>query len=322
MRKVVVLSRATSGYQYEIDALKQFDDVEFIISPAVEEDDVIEAIKDAEVVLFTATKMNERVINSLEKCRLIIRYGIGYDSVDLKAAGEAGIYVCNSPCYGVYDVAEYAMALMLSCCKHIPLADKCTREGAWSPLATGKVRRLTKKTLGLVGFGRIARKVAERSAAFEMDILVYDPYVTEEDAASAGVKKVELSELIASSDFISLHSPLNDDTFHMFSDDEFKMMKKDAVLVNTGRGGLVDEKALIKALQEGEIGGAALDFLEEEPVARDNPLLTMSNVVLSPHVAWNSFEGVDDLHKEVTDNVMRFINGETPVSIVNKEFLK
>ncbi|MBQ2941611.1 MAG: C-terminal binding protein [Clostridia bacterium] len=318
---IIMFDRQGNDYSLEKETFEKAG-ATFTVTYFKDTEDFKNLVRGKDVVMFNDAAITKEIIDSMDKCKMLIRYGIGYDSVDLKAAGEAGIYVCNSPCYGVYDVAEYAMALMLSCCKHIPLADKCTREGAWSPLATGKVRRLTKKTLGLVGFGRIARKVAERSAAFEMDILVYDPYVTEEDAKAAGVKKVELSELIASSDFISLHSPLNDDTFHMFSDDEFKLMKKDAVLVNTGRGGLVDEKALIKALKEGEIGGAALDVLEEEPVAEDNPLLTMSNVVLSPHVAWNSFEGVDDLHKEVTDNVMRFINGETPVSIVNKEYLK
>lgn len=318
---IIMFDRQGNDYSLEKETFEKAG-ATFTVTYFKDTEDFKALVKGKDVVMFNDAAVTKEIIDSMDKCKMLIRYGIGYDSVDLKAAGEAGIYVCNSPCYGVYDVAEYAMALMLACCKHIPLADKCTREGAWSPLATGKVRRLTKKTLGLVGFGRIARKVAERSAAFEMDILVYDPYVTEEDAKAAGVKKVELSELIASSDFISLHSPLNDDTFHMFSDDEFKLMKKDAVLVNTGRGGLVDEKALIKALQEGEIGGAALDVLEQEPVAEDNPLLKMNNVVLSPHVAWNSFEGVDDLHAEVTNNVMRFINGETPVSIVNKEYLK
>ncbi len=279
-------------------------------------------VKGQDVILFNDAPITEEIIKSMDKCRLIIRYGIGYDNIDFKAAGEAGIIVCNAPSYGAPDVAEHTMALMISACKHIPIADKCTRTGAWSPQAVGKVRRLSGKTLGLVGFGRIARHVAKRSAAFDMNILVYDPFISEDDAKSLGATKVDLETVLRESDYISLHSPLNDHTFHMLSEDEFKMMKNDAVLVNTGRGGLVDEKALIEALKSGEIGGAALDVFEEEPISPENPLLAMDNVVLSPHVAWNSYEAVDSLHKEVTANVMRFINGEEPISIVNKDFLR
>lgn len=285
-------------------------------------DDFKSLVKGKDVILFNDAPITGEIIDSMDKCRLIIRYGIGYDNIDFKAAGEAGIMVCNAPSYGALDVAEHAMALLLSACKHIPIADKCTRTGAWSPAAVGKVRRLSGKTLGLVGFGRIARHVAKRCAAFDMNILVYDPFISEDDATSLGAKKADLETIYKESDYISLHSPLNEDTFHMLSEEAFKMMKNDAVLVNTGRGGLVDEKALIEALKAGEIGGAALDVFEEEPISNENPLLKMDNVVLSPHVAWNSYEAVDSLHQEVTANVMRFINGEEPISIVNAPYLK
>ena len=318
---IIMFDRQGNDYSLEKETFEKAG-ASFTVTYFKDTEDFKALVKGRDVIMFNDAPITKEIIDSMDNCKMIIRDGIGYDNVDLKAAGEKGIYVCNSPCYGVYDVAEYAFSLMLASCKHIPLADKCTREGAWSPLATGKVHRLLNKTLGVVGFGRIARQVAKRATAFDMNILVYDPFVSEEDAASAGVKKTDLETLIKESDFITLHSPLNDDTFHMFSKAQFKMMKNDAILINTGRGGLVDEKALIEALENGEIGGAALDVLEEEPVKPNNPLLSMSNVVLSPHVAWNSYEGVDDLHKEVTDNVMRFINGETPVSIVNKEFLK
>ncbi len=318
--KIVMLDRMGTDFTLE---KKTFRDAgaTFLVTYFQNADELKSIVHDADVLMFNDARISADIIAALDKCKMIIRYGIGYDNVDLEAAGKKGIYVCNAPSYGTYDVAEHTMALLLSVCKHIPLADKCARSGQWKADRVGKVRRLTGKTLGLIGFGRIARTVAARARAFEMDLLVYDPYVSAEDAAAAGAKLVDFPVLLESADFVTLHSPLTEETRHMMGMPQFKLMKKDAVLINTGRGGLVNENELIFALLSGEIAGAGLDVFEEEPLSPSSKLLQMENVVLTPHVAWNSFEGVDDLHKEVTDNVLRVLRGEPPINIVNQKFL-
>lgn len=318
--KIVMLDRLGNDFSQEKSVFRA-EGATFIVTYFRSADELREITHDADVLMFNDAHITKEVIAGLEKCKMIIRYGIGYDNVDLEAAGKKGIYVCNAPSYGTYDVAEHTMALLLSACKHIPLADKCARTGQWSADRVGKVRRLRGKILGLVGFGRIAREVASRARAFEMDILVYDPYQTEEAIDAFGGKKVALDTLLELSDYVTLHSPLTEETYHMIGMDQFKLMKKEAVLINTGRGDLVNENELVYALLSGEIAGAALDVFETEPLPRNNKLLEMENVVLTPHVAWNSFEGVDDLHAEVIENVVRVLHGEEPKNIVNGKYL-
>ncbi len=319
--KIVMLDRMGTDFSLEKKVFHQ-EGATFIVTYFKDADELRSIVKDADVLMFNDANISADIIEALDKCKMIIRYGIGYDNVDLEAAGKKGIYVCNAPSYGTYDVAEHTMALLLSVCKHIPLADKCARNGKWSADHVGKVRRLRGKTLGLVGFGRIARVVAARAKAFEMDILVSDPYVSAEVAAAEGAKLVDFPTLLENSDYVTLHSPLTEETHHMMGMPQFKLMKKEAVLINTGRGGLVNENELIFALLSGEIAGAALDVFESEPLSPQSKLLGMDNVVLTPHVAWNSYEGVDDLHKEVTNNVVRVLRGETPINVVNEKYLK
>lgn len=319
--KIVMLDRMGTDFSLEKKVFHE-EGATFLVTYFKDADELRSIVHDADVLMFNDANITADIIAALEKCKMIIRYGIGYDNVDLEAAGKKGIYVCNAPSYGTYDVAEHTMALLLSVCKHIPVADKCARTGKWNPEYIGKVRRLRGKTLGLVGFGRIARVVAKRARAFEMEILVSDPYLSEEDKAALGARYVDLPTLLTNSDYVTLHSPLTEETHHMLGMPQFQMMKKDAVLINTSRGGLVNENELIFALLSGEIAGAALDVFENEPLPASSKLLQMDNVVLTPHVAWNSYEGVDDLHKEVTENVVRVLHGETPINVVNKKFLK
>ncbi|MDD6308959.1 MAG: C-terminal binding protein [Clostridia bacterium] len=319
--KIVMLDRMGTDFSLE-NKIFRAEGATFIVTYFKDADDLISLTHDADVLMFNDAQITEEIIAGLDKCKMIIRYGIGFDNVDLAAAGKKGIYVCNAPSYGTYDVAEHTMALLLSVCKHIPIADKCARTGKWNAENVGKVRRLSGKTLGLVGFGRIARFVAARAKAFEMDLLVYDPFANEADVVASGATPSSLETLLKNADYVTLHAPLTEETRHMIGMTQFKLMKQDAVLINTGRGGLVNEKELIFALLSGEIGGAALDVFEEEPLPADSKLLTMENVVLTPHVAWNSYEGVVDLHKEVTDNVVRVLHGEKPINIVNQKYLR
>lgn len=318
MRRVVVLSKYTSGYQYEIEALKQFEDVEFVISPAVEEDDVIEDVKDAEVILFTATKMNERVINSLEKCKLIIRYGIGYDNVDLSAAAKRGIYVCNAPKYGVIDVAEHALSLIFATAKMTVKMNERVCSGMWGSGGMGPFLRLTGKTVGFIGFGNIGQALCKRIKGLDMNAIAYDPYVKDEVFEALGAERAELDEVLGKADFVSVHLPLNDSTRHMIGKEVFAKMKKKAILINTARGPIVNEIELIEALEAGVIGGCGLDVFEDEKNPVDERLRSAKNAVLTPHVAWNTDIAVTAIHEEVGDNIVRYLKGERPESIVNK----
>lgn len=304
-------------FDYERGMFEKLSETEFIISYLKNPDEVIEIVRDADVLLFTDVGMNADFIDKLEKCKLIIRYGIGYDNIDIKRAAERGIIVCNAPNYGAIDVAEHAISLMLSCTKRLTYMSDCIREGNWSTGTMGSSRRIYKKTVGFVGFGKIARCVCERTNAFGTKALVYDPYVNEETLKSYNAISVDLDTLLKESDYVTLHLPLSDKTRHMFGAKEFEKMKDTAYLINTGRGGLVKESELVDALEKGIIAGAGLDVFEDESGGIDKRMLSMKNVALTPHVAWNTFEGMEALHKEVTDNVIRFLNGEAVESIVN-----
>lgn len=316
-RKIVILSKFAHELSYEQEKLSKIKGVELLISPEKEESKVLEVVSDAEVILFTDVPMNESFLKKLTKCKLIIRYGIGYDNIDTKAAKELGITVCNAPNYGVTDVAEHAIALMLSAAKRLTYMNDCVREKMWSTGDMGTSVRLSGKTIGFLGFGKIAKCVCERTNAFKMKPLVYDPYVGEDILKEYGATGVDFDTLLAESDVITLHLPLTEKTKHIISKEEFKKMKKSAFLINTSRGGLVCEKDLIEALEKGEIRGAGLDVFEQEGPTLDERLFTMKNVALTPHVAWNTNDAMESLHIEVTENVLRYLDGKMPESIVN-----
>lgn len=319
MRKIVVLSSdPIDNYKYEIEALKQIPDAEFVISPAKDEEDVISDIHDAEVVLFTATGMNARVINSLEKCKLIIRYGIGYDNVDLSAAANRGIYVCNAPNYGVLDVAEHALSLIFATAKKtIPMHERA-KAGFWGPGTTPPFYRLAGKTIGFVGFGNIGKALCKMTNGLSMNPLVYDPFVSDEIISEYGAQKATIDELFSKSDFISLHLPLNEKTRHSIGRELLTKMKKTAILINTSRGPIINEKELIEILDDGLIAGVGLDVFEDEKNPLDERLTSSQYAVLTPHVAWNTDVAITAIHEEVGDNVVRYLKGERPQSIVNK----
>lgn len=316
-RKIVILSSFAHELTYETEKLGAMDDVMLVISPLKKHDEVLEVVRDAEVILFTDVSMNAEFLEKLEKCKLIIRYGIGYDNIDIKKAAELGITVCNAPNYGVTDVAEHALSLMLSCAKRLTYMNDCIREEMWSTGAMGSSVRLSGKTVGFVGFGKIAKCVCERTNAFKMKPLVYDPYVNEETLLEYGATVADFDTILKESDIVTLHLPLNEKTKHMITMNELQKMKNTAILINTSRGGLVKEADLIKALSEGIICGAGLDVFEDESGKLDKSVFTMKNVALTPHVAWNTKEAMESLHIEVTENVIKYLDGKKPDSIVN-----
>ncbi|MGQ9457923.1 MAG: C-terminal binding protein [Anaerolineae bacterium] len=282
---------------------------------------VVDAAHDADVVLIQSVRplLNREVIARLPRCRGLIRLGIGYDSVDVRTATEHGLPVCNVPTYCVQDVAEHALALLLASVRHLARQDRWIRAGQWDRTGASQTYRVQGRTLGFVAFGRIARTLAGLVQGFGMTLLAYDPYVDAETMARYGVQKVDLDELLRRADFLSVHAPLTERTRHLLSHREFALMKDGVFLVNTSRGPVVDEAALVEALRSGKVRGAGLDVTEQEPLPPDSPLRTLENVTLTPHVGAYSQESVEDLYRIGCRIVVDLVQGIWPEEVVNPE---
>ena len=253
----------------------------------------------------------------MPKCKIIARYGIGVDTIDLEAATRAGIIVTNNPTYCVEEVAEHTLALLLDSARKVAFYDRQVRAGTWAVPPGKPLYRLVGRTLGLVGFGNIARHVAVRAAAFGMQVLYADPFVKEGQFSEPG-KKVELNELFRESDFVSVHPPLTPQTRGMINDDAFSKMKPGAILINCSRGPVVDTAALVRALDAKKIAGCALDTTDPEPLPNPHPLRGRENVIINPHVAWYSETAMVGLQAGAPGEVRRVLTGEWPVNVVNK----
>jgi D-3-phosphoglycerate dehydrogenase len=274
--------------------------------------------EDCDALLNTyAGPITAEVMARMGKCRIIARYGIGVDTIDLDAATRAGIIVTNNPTYCIEEVAEHTMALVLACARKVAVYDRLVRGGRWE-LPPGKpMFRLSGRTLGLVGFGNIARQVAVRAAAFGMHILFADPFVQDAKSDSPG-NKVGLHDLLGESDFVSLHPPLLPDTRRMINEDALLRMKSTAFLVNCSRGPIVDTDALVRALDAKTIAGCALDTTDPEPLPDPHPLRGRDNVIITPHVAWYSEQALVGLQAGAPNEVRRVLSGEWPVNVVNR----
>lgn len=285
------------------------------------EDDVIQCCSDADGLLNQYAPITRRVIEVLQKAKIIVRYGVGVDNIDVDAATKKGIFVANV-IYDVTDVADHALSLILSLARKIIWADRNVKENKWDWKTVQPISRLKGKTVGIVGFGRIGRKVAQRLRGFEVKIVACDPYVPGEAFREYGVEKVDFETIIKESDIITIHIPLTNETRHMIGEKELRSMKREAILVNVSRGGIIDEKALCKALRERWIAGAGLDVLEEEPPAKDNPLLRLDNVIITPHMAWYSNRSLDEIRRKAAEEVARALSGQIPLNLVNRDVLK
>ncbi len=260
------------------------------------------------------------------RLRIIAQYAVGYDNIDLDCATKYGVYVTNTPGVLTEAVADFTWGLILAVTRRIVEADQFVRSGEWYKTGTGWHPlmmlgfEINGKTIGIVGMGRIGRAVAERAKGFKMRILYYDQRrLPPEEEERLNAKYVSLEELLRESDIVSLHVPLTKDTYHLIGEKELRLMKKSAYLVNTARGKVVDTDALVKALQEGWIAGAALDVFEQEPLPPDHPLTKMKNVVLAPHAASATVETRTKMAMLVADNLIAFYKGEVPPTLVNKE---
>lgn len=284
------------------------------------EEAVIEAVQGADgLIVDAATPVTARVLASSETLRVVGRGGIGVDNVDLEAATEEGITVVHVPDYCLDEVSDHALSLLMACVRELPTYDGETGGGTWDWTEGAPLHRMRGRTLGLVGFGGIARRLASKLSAYQLDVIAYDPYVKATTMDDYAVEKVSFGELLDRVDYLSIHVPLYEETEGMFSTREFERLGEDTVVVNTARGPVIDEAALLEALENDEIRRAGLDVLEREPPEPDNPLLGRDDVIVTPHVAWYSEESRRDLSRGVASDVAAVIQGETPTNPVDPE---
>jgi D-3-phosphoglycerate dehydrogenase len=308
--KVVTLcmSRKAFALEKEVFAAIGAELIPFDLKPGA---DFREAIRDADGLLVEGvdTLITREVIDSLEKCKIIVRYAIGVDNIDLKAAERRGIVVCNVPDYCIGEVASHALTLMLTWVRKIVQTNRLVREGTWNVRSLAPFPRLSEQTLGILGYGRIGRAVSERAYPFGFRILANDPYIPPESVDASKVTLVDFETLLTESDYLTIHLHLTAETRNMVGAEQLRKMKTSALLINTARGGIVDEAALIRALDEKRIAGAALDVLSKEPPEKDNPLLRMDNVLITPHAAWFTEGAYFELHRKAAEEVARVLLG-------------
>jgi D-3-phosphoglycerate dehydrogenase / 2-oxoglutarate reductase len=282
---------------------------------------ILRVAADADALLVTYAKITAEMIRQMKRCRIISRFGIGVDNVDIAAATNARIVVTKVPDYCVDEVSDHAMALLLSLVRKIPYANSLVHAGRWEMPAVVPIHRLRGSVLGLVGFGRIPQLVAPKARAFGIKVVAFDPYIPQDAMTRARVEKVEFAELVKISDYISIHSPLLPETRHLFNADVFRKMKPTAYLVNTARGLIVDETALAHALDAGQLAGAALDVLSQEPPS-GSPLFGRNNVILTPHTSFYSVESLVELQIKAAEEVVRVMTKQAPRNPVNPEVLQ
>ncbi|HUN51357.1 MAG TPA: C-terminal binding protein [Candidatus Sulfotelmatobacter sp.] len=314
---------AGGGYALELEALAPIG-AEIVEIDAASENEFISASHDADALYAKGRPITKRMIDGLQRCKVISLGSVGVDSVDVAAATARGIPVTNVPDTFIEEVADHAMMLLLAGFRRLVVQDRLVREGRWREGRPMLLRhpRLMGQTLGFIAFGHVARAVAVRARAFGLHMLAYDPYVEELVMSPYGVEAVSLEELLKRSDFVSMHAPSTVEAQHMLTEQHFRLMKREALFINTGRGPTVDEAALVKALQEGWIAGAALDVLEREPPDAGNPLLKMDNVTLTAHVASASARFDLARRRRVGQEIAMVLAGRWPRACVNPSVLE
>ena len=279
-------------------------------------------IADADALVLIDRPVRRAHIEVMKSCKIILALEVGYDFIDVAAATEKGIIVSNVPVYCTNQVAVHAFSLLLAVQRKIKILSAHTSKGKWDYNVCKPLYEIDRGVLGIIGLGRIGRAVVPKAKGFGMEIVAYDPYLSDDIFRLMGVQRCyELGELLEAADYVTLHVPLTGETHRMMEEREFSLMKREAIIINTCRGKVVDETALHKALKRGQIAGAGLDVLETEPPAEDNPLLHMENVIVTPHVAWYSEDSMERLKVMGMDEVIRVLNGKRPWYVVNQEVL-
>jgi D-3-phosphoglycerate dehydrogenase len=285
------------------------------------EDELLALVPHSDAILTGFAPITANVIRAGDRLQVIGRYGIGVDNIDVAEATRRGIPVTNVPAYCLDEVAEHAVALLLACARNVCRYDSAVRAGNWL-LETGRhVVRIRGRTLGILGFGKIGQTLAAKAQGFGVRIIAYDPYVSRDIIRRHQGEPVSLDDLVTQSDFLSIHTPLTSETRNLLNEDRLRRMKPTAFLINTARGGIIDQNALLRALKEGWIAGAALDVFEPEHLPPDHPLLSLPNLMITPHVAFYSTQSILELQITAARNVAAILSGHRPNSIVNPEVL-
>lgn len=325
--KKVLIAEPIVGSEYTYDYFREMG-CEVILGPHISraaegysEEQLMELVNQVDAIIVASReKLTQRVLQNAGRLKVICKYGTGVNRIDVKAATEKGILVANAPVHNL-TVAEYTIALMLAIYKKLTRNEKYIKAGGWRDESTTGFE-LYGKTIGLLGFGGIGRQVAKRLQGWDVSLLVHDPYVSPEEAEQCGVKLVDKQTLLTGADIISLHVPLTAQTTGLIAKPEFLQMKKTAVFINTSRAEVANQEDLIAALRDGLLAGAGVDVWEREPVDKTNPLLSMDNVVVSPHVAGFTFEALRRIAEQSAKNCVKALHGEKPDFIVNPEALE
>ena len=317
-RVVVTDDRFAGGYAEENAVLREIDCAVEVLA-LHDEADTVARLAEAHAILVNLHPLPAAVIRALRRCRVISRYGVGYDNVDVAAATAAGIWVARVPDYCTEDVSDHALALLLACVRRIAFVDRRVREGGWNLRTEQPARRIAGKTLGIVGYGRSGRALHRKVAGLGLGrVLVNDPLKYPRDILAEGGEPAELAALAAEADYLSLHVPLTEETRHLIGPQTIARMKPSAILINTSRGPIVDEQALGRALAEGRLAYAGLDVFEHEPLGPAGTLARLPNVVLSDHNGYYSEESLVELKTKVARNVVEVLRGGRPVYPVNE----
>jgi D-3-phosphoglycerate dehydrogenase len=288
-------------------------DPELRMAKSASAEDILAVARDADAVLVTYAKLSGDLLRQLRKCKAIGRFGLGVDNIDIAAARELGITVTYVPDYCMHEVSDHAMALLLALCRKIVQSNALVQAGRWEIAPVVPIHRLAGRVLGLVGFGNIPRTLAPKAKAFGLRVVAHDPYVSPQVLSAAEVEGMSLDRLLEISDIVSIHAPLMPATRGLFNAEVLQKMKKGALLINTARGPLVDEAALVAALDAGHLGGAALDVVTVEPLPKESKLVGRDNVILTPHTAFYSVEALNELQTKCAADVARVLSGEPPV---------
>jgi len=314
--KVVVSDNRHGDYSIETEVLKEAN-AEVVVANCFTVGEMIETCKDADGILLDMAPLTGEVIMKLEKCKVVSRYGVGYDNVKVDVCTQKGIYVANVPDYCAEDVSDHALALLLACVRNISLKDRLVRLGKWNVAKEG-IRRIKGKTFAIMGFGMIARRLCQKLAGLGLGkILVYDPYIAEEQIASYGAVKVNFEQAIKDADYISLHMPVTSETKNLINCEAISRMKSNVIIINTSRGQLIDDAALIDALKNRKIGGAGLDTHHSEPLPENSPYFVLDNCILTDHTAYFSEEAIIELKTKAAENIRDVLLGGKPRYPVN-----
>ena len=319
--KVLVTDFVWPSTEPEREVLAQIG-AEIIEAPDGSEDTLASLAVDCDAIMTCFAQVTERVVRSAEKCMVISRYGVGVDNIAVDTATELGIPVTYVPDYSVDEVSDHVMALLLTWNRQVGFYDRVAKEGRWegtrSPVP---LVRLRGRTMGIVGLGRIGRSVAAKSLAFGLEVLAHDPFLPVDGPRPQGVELVDLPNLLERSDYISLHTPLNDETRGLISTAELALMKSSAFLINCARGPIIDEAALYVALRDGKIGGAGLDVMEQALPPADHPMFQLDNLLVTPHVGFLSQESVHELEVRTAKATVDVLQGRMPEFLVNPPVL-